>query len=222
MTEAQAKAYRVNPFDLTKVWSHKDFPLIEVGELELNRNVENYFAEVEQVALSPSNFVPGIGASPDKMLQARLLAYPDAQRYRLSANYNHLPVNLPRCPVQHYQRDGKMAGTLLEERNNNQHDQVNFYPNDQRELGAPVPDSNFQEPPLPLEEVWVKAYDTQAEDNFTQAGDLFRLMSDSQKDQLAQNIAGGLCQASDSIQARMLEQFAAADPDYAKRVKQYL
>lgn len=95
MPEADANTYHINPFDLTKVWPHKDYPLIEVGVLELNRLPQNYFAEVEQVALAPSNLVPGVGASPDKMLQARLFAYADAQRYRIGANYNQLPVNCP-------------------------------------------------------------------------------------------------------------------------------
>ena len=219
MTEDQAKTYHVNPFDLTKVWSHKDFPLIEVGEMELNRNVDNYFAEVEQAALAPSNLVPGIGASPDKMLQGRLLAYQDAHRYRLGVNHGQLPVNAPRCPVNHYQRDGLMAGMPNSNGSNNQHGGVHFYPNDRTEQGAPAPQPEVAEPPMPiLGEAWVKAYDTQSEDNFTQAGDLFRLMSDDQKNQLANNIAGGLRQANKSIQERMLAQFGQADPDYKARV----
>jgi len=108
MPETAAETYRWNPFDLTKVWPHKDYPLIEVGILELNRNPENYFAEVEQAAFAPANVVPGIGHSPDKMLQARILSYTDAHRYRLGVNYESLPVNRPRCPVMHYHRDGAM------------------------------------------------------------------------------------------------------------------
>ncbi len=221
MTEAEARDYRINPFDLTKVWPHADFPLIEVGKLELNRNVENYFAETEQAAFSPSNLVPGLGASPDKMLQARLMAYPDAHRYRVGANVNQLPVNSPRCPFHHYQRDGAMAGMPPAfGDDNNQGGGVNFYPNDRVDEGAPAPVPEVAEPPLPLEhEAWVKAYDTQEEDNFSQAGDLFRLMSEEQKEQLARNIAGGLIHATDSVKARMLEQFGAADPDYRKRVE---
>lgn len=111
MPEADANTYHINPFDLTKVWPHKDYPLIEVGVLELNRLPQNYFAEVEQVALAPSNLVPGVGASPDKMLQARLFAYADAQRYRIGANYNQLPVNCPHATqANHHQRAGAMAG----------------------------------------------------------------------------------------------------------------
>jgi catalase len=220
MSEEEAQNFDINPFDLTKVWSHKKVPLQEIGVLELNRNVTNYFAEVEQVALSPSNFVPGIGASPDKMLQGRLMAYPDAQRYRLGANYNHLPVNQPKCPVMHYQRDGHMAGTLNADKSN-QHAGTNFYPNQQTDTAEPK--VQFTEPPMPLEnDAWVKAYDDQGGDNFSQAGDLFRIMSDAQKDILAANIAGGLSQATPEVQAIMLEQFNQADADYAARVKALL
>ncbi|TPW16045.1 MAG: catalase [Halothiobacillaceae bacterium] len=220
MSEATARTYKINPFDLTKIWPHADFPLIEIGQMELNRNVTNYFAETEQAAFSPSNLVPGIGASPDKMLQARLMAYPDAHRYRIGANVNQLPVNAPRCPVHHYQRDGAMAGMPPAFGNdNNQGGGVNFYPNDHTNAGAPAPLPEFAEPPLPiLGEAWVKAYDTQQEDNFSQAGDLYRLMSEDQKNQLANNIAGGLVHASKSAQERMLAQFTAADADYAVRV----
>ncbi len=223
MTEEEAKAYRYNPFDLTKVWPHEDFPLVEIGKLELNRNVDNYFAETEQSAFSPSNLVPGVGASPDKMLQARLMAYPDAQRYRVGANYQQLPVNAPKCPMNHYQRDGAMAGMAVcpvTGRAANQDSSVNFYPNDRAETGAPVPELSVAEPPMPLEEnAWVGFHDSAGEDNFSQAGDLYRIMSEDQKDQLADNIAGGLSAANAHIQARMLEQFKSADTDYAERVK---
>lgn len=221
MTEQQARDYHINPFDLTKIWPHSDFPLIEIGQLELNRNVTNFFAENEQAAFSPSNLVPGLGASPDKMLQARLMAYPDAQRYRVGANVNQLPVNAPRCPVHHYQRDGAMAGMPPAfAHDNNQGGGVNFYPNDRVSDGAPAPMPELAEPPMPiLGEAWIKAYDTQQDDNYSQAGALYRLMSDDQKNQLAGNIAGGLVHATTSVQQRMLAQFAAADPDYAARVK---
>ncbi|MEX0297434.1 MAG: catalase, partial [Kordiimonas sp.] len=177
----------------------------------------------EQSAFSPSNLVPGVGASPDKMLQARLLAYPDAQRYRVGANYQQLPVNAPKCPVNHYQRDGAMAGMAVcsvTGRSANQDSSVNFYPNDREGSGAPMPQVSVSEPPMPLEEdAWVGFHESADEDNFSQAGDLYRIMSDDQKNQLAENIAGGLSAANKSIQARMLEQFNAADPDYAERVK---
>lgn len=224
MTEAQARDYHINPFDLTKIWPHADFPLIEVGQLELNRNVDNYFAETEQAAFSPSNLVPGIGASPDKMLQARLMAYPDAHRYRVGANVNQLPVNMPRCPVHHYQRDGAMAGMRpAYGDDSNQGGGVNFYPNDRIDEGAPAPVAEVAEPPMPIEnDAWVKTYDTQEDDNYSQAGALYRLMTDDQKNQLTANIAGGLVHASESVQQRMLAQFDAADADYAQRVIQAL
>jgi len=213
MAEAEARDYPINPFDLTKVWPYEDYPLIRIGTLELNRNVENYFAETEQAAFAPSNLVPGIGASPDKMLQARLIAYQDAHRYRLSANFNQIPVNQPRCPVNNYQRDGVMTGGCPVAHG------ANFYPNDAVEQGAPAPAAEFGEPPMPLEsDAWVGPHSQDDEDYFTQAGDLFRIMSDDQKNQLANNIAGGLVHATASVRARMLAQYEQADADYAARV----
>jgi catalase len=220
MTEEQGRTYRINPFDLTKVWPYKDFPLIEIGKLELNRNVDNYFAEVEQSAFAPSNLVPGVGASPDKMLQARLLAYQDAHRYRIGVNANQLPVNAPKCPVNHNQRDGAMAGMCPMHGGKvpNQDGGVHFYPNDRP--GSPSPSPEFLPPPMPVQEkAWIKPHDQELEDYFGQAGDLYRVMSDSQKDQLADNIAGGLVHATASAQERMLVQYGKADPDYRKRVE---
>jgi catalase len=222
MSEAEAKGYHINPFDLTKIWPHKDFPLIEIGQLELNRNVRNYFAETEQAAFAPSNLVPGVGASPDKMLQARLLAYQDAHRYRVGVNANQLPVNAPRCPVNHYQRDGAMAGMGCPAHG---HENAflgspNFYPNDRAAEGAPVPAAEFAPPPMPvLEQAWIGYHDQSEEDYYSQAGDLFRLMNDDQKQQLFNNIAGGLSQANADIQARVLAQFEKADPAYAAGVR---
>lgn len=209
MTEEQAKDFPVNPFDLTKVWPHDLVPLIEVGKLTLNRNVDNYYTETEQAAFAPSNLVPGIGSSPDKMLQARLLAYQDAHRYRVGVNHNQLSVNAPRCPVHHYQRDGAMA--------DKQTSAVNFYPNDRNEL--PQPDASFAPPPLPLlENAWVGIHSQDQEDYFTQAGNLFRLMNPNQQQQLFNNIAGGLAQAEESVQERMLGYLRKADPAYANGV----
>ncbi|MCK7598300.1 catalase [Microbulbifer sp. CAU 1566] len=220
LSEEQAKKLSVNPFDLTKVWPHSEAPLVDIGMLELSRNVENYFAETEQVAFAPSNLVPGIGASPDKMLQARLFAYQDAHRYRVGANVNTIPVNAPRCPVHHYQRDGAFAGMCpLGGAASNQDRSVNFYPNDRIHQGAPAPVPEVAEPPMPLEhDAWIKPYSQDGEDYHTQAGDLFRLMSDDQKQQLVDNIAGGLRQANASVQTRMLAQFNKADPLYAEMV----
>lgn len=225
MTEEQAQTCAFNPFDLTKVWPHGDFPLMEIGQLELNRNVDNYFAETEQAAFAPSNLVPGVDASPDKMLQARLLAYQDAHRYRVGVNVNQLPVNAPRCPVNHYQRDGAMAGMcpFHGKASDVQGSGANFYPNDRVNQGAPVPEPRVAPPPMPvLEDAWIGYHDASGEDYASQAGALYRLMSEGQKNQLAHNIASGLVQANASIQARMLAQFAAADDDYAARVQQAL
>ncbi len=218
MTVEQAKDYAINPFDLTKIWPHRDFPLIEVGQLELNRNVDNYFAETEQACFAPNNLVPGIGASPDKMLQGRLLAYQDAHRYRVGSNANQLPINAAKCPVHHYQRDGAMAGMRpVHSEMTVQGSGVNFYPNDGINDGAPSPAPSVAEPPMPiLENAWVTRHSlSEDEDHYSQAGDLFRLMDESQKTQLTTTIAEGLIQASKSVQQRMLEQFNKADADYA-------
>ena len=142
MNDEEAIAYKINPFDVTKVWSQKDFPLQHIGVLELNENVQNYFAEVEQAAFAPNNFVPGVGASPDKMLQARLFAYQDAHRYRVGVNSHHLPVNASKCPFRNYQRDGAMAGTALDTSANNE---INFYPNNNDSLPQEAP--QYIEPP---------------------------------------------------------------------------
>ncbi|MBA5249178.1 MAG: catalase [Gammaproteobacteria bacterium] len=221
MSEEEAKDYRINPFDLTKVWPHADFPLIEVGQLELNRNVDNYFTETEQACFSPGNLVPGIGTSPDKMLQARLLAYPDAHRYRVGVNANQLPVNAAKCPVNHYQRDGKMAGVCPVGGDRIQTSGVNFYPNSQINQGAPMPNPAVTEPPMPIEQdAWINRFDTvNTQDYYQQAGDLFRLMNESQKSQLTTTIAEGLIQAESGVQQAMLVQFANADVDYAQRIK---
>ncbi len=214
MSEDEAREYHLNPFDLTKIWPYEDYPLIKVGTMELNRNVENYFAETEQAAFAPSNLVPGIGASPDKMLQARLFAYQDAHRYRIGANVNQIPVNQPKCPVHNYQRDGAFAGVCPITNG------VNFYPNDRADQGAPAPAGQFAEPPMPLlDAAWVKVYSQDHEEYYQQAGNLFRTMNDDQKNQLAGNIAGGLIAATPSVQQRMLAQYSQADTDYAARVE---
>jgi len=222
MSEAQARDYHINPFDLTRIWPHADFPLITVGRLELNRNVGNYFAETEQACFAPNNFVPGIAASPDKMLQGRLLAYQDAHRYRVGVNASQLPVNAARCPVRHYQRDGAMAGVCPYHGDSSVQDGgVNFYPNDRVNQGAPVPAPRVAEPPMPVEaEAWIGRHGVaDDEDHYSQAGNLYRLMDESQREQLASNIAAGLAHAAVPVQQRMLAQFAKADPDYAARVR---
>ncbi len=211
MTEEQASKHPDNPFDLTKVWKHADYPLIEVGVMELNRNPVNYFAEVEQAAFSPSAVVPGISFSPDKMLQARIMSYPDAHRYRLGVNYQQLPINQPKCPVMNYQRDGSMA--LGDNRGN----APNYEPNSYED--APKQNPAYAEPPLPLGNVAADRYDhREGNDDYTQAGDLYRLMSLDQQERLTSNIAGSLSAARRDIQMRQLCHFFRADVDYGRRV----
>lgn len=210
MTQAQADSFRWNPFDLTKVWPHKEFPLIEVGQLELNRNPQNYFAEVEQAAFKPSAFVPGIGPSPDKMLQARLVSYADAHLHRLGVNHHQVPVNKPRCPVMNYIRDGALttgeAGA-----------QPNYWPNSLP--NSPMPDASYADPAWQLGQTIADRFDSTVEhDDFTQPGNLYRLFDDGQRDRLTTRIAGALGQARREVQLRQLCHFFRADPDYGQRV----
>lgn len=219
MPEAEAEQYHLNPFDLTKVWPHKDYPLIEIGVLELNRNPENYFNEVEQAALAPSNLVPGVGASPDKMLQARLFAYADAQRYRIGANYNQLPVNCPHASqANHYQRGGAMAGAgcPFHGRTPDSAGGVNYGPNTQ---GGPEQQAQYAEPPMDIAGAMAR-YDKTVEDDYSQAGDLFRLMNADQQQALCETIAATLSQVTPEVQDRMLAHFEQADPAYAAGISQ--
>src|SRR6266478_2305916 len=183
MPEGDIGKHWYNPFDLTKVWPHKDYPLIEVGILELNRNPENYFAEVEQASFSPANVVPGISHSPDKMLQFRIFAYADAHRYRLGVNHESLPVNRPHCPVHNYHRDGAMRF------DDNSGGAVNYEPNS---FGGPAEDPGFKEPPLPLSGDGDRYDHRIVNDDYSQPGALFRLMSAEQKRQLFDNIAAAM------------------------------
>jgi catalase len=213
MPETDAEKTTYNPFDLTKVWPHKEYPLIEVGVLELNRNPENYFAEVEQAAFSPANVVPGIGHSPDKMLQFRIVAYADAHRYRLGVNYDSLPVNRPKCPVHTYYRDGAMRF------DGNGGGTVNYEPNS---YGGPTEDPRFKEPPLKISGD-ADRYDHRAgNDDFTQAGNLYRLMPQDEKDRLHKAIAGAMSGVPKAIIERQLGHFAKADPAYAAGVRKAL
>jgi catalase len=209
MPEKEAETYRVNPFDLTKVWSHKDYPLIEVGILELNRNPQNYFAEVEQAAFSPSNVVPGIGHSPDKMLQARIFAYPDAHRYRIGANFHSLPVNAPRCPVFNYHRDGAMRF------DNNGGGSVNYEPNG---FGGPQECPAFSEPPLKISGDAARYNHRDGNDDYSQAGALFRLLGAEQQQRLFGNIARHMATVPREIQLRQICHFFRADPAYGAGV----
>jgi catalase len=214
MAQDQAEQFRWNPFDLTKVWPHKEFPLIEVGTLELNRNPENYFAEVEQAAFKPSALVPGIGPSPDKMLQARLMSYADTHLHRLGVNHHQLPVNKPRCPVMNYIRDGGMTDGSAGGR-------PNYWPNSIP--GAPQPDPAFADPAWALGQAVVDRFDSTVDhDDYTQPGNLYRLFDDSHKDRLTSRIAGVLGQARREVQLRMLCHFFRADEDYGRRVARKL
>ncbi|WP_035053934.1 catalase [Andreprevotia chitinilytica] len=207
MTDAQAKAFRWNPFDLTKIWPHTESPLIEVGELELNRNPQNYFAEVEQAALSPANIVPGMGFSPDKMLQGRLFSYNDAHRYRIGTNYAQLPVNAPQCPFHNNQRSGSMRF------DGNGGSVPNYEPNSV--AGSPAQAPQYREPALPLGDVSADQY-SHAEtehDHYTQPGDLFRLMTTEQQQLLIDNLVGSMKGVTrDGIVLRMLAHFKKVDP----------
>jgi catalase len=215
MTEEQAVNHPDNPFDLTKVWKHPEYPLIDVGMLELNRNPENYFAEVEQSAFSPSNVVPGIGFSPDKVLQSRLMSYADAQRYRLGTNYQQLPVNQPKCPVMHYQRDGAMA------LGNNGGSGPNYEPNSVE--GTPQECPAYAEPALPLGNVAADRFShREGNDDYSQAGALYRLMKPEQQARLVQNIVGSLSQAKPEVQMRQLCHFFRADADYGRKIAEAL
>jgi catalase len=211
MPEAEAQTYHINPFDLTKVWPHADYPAIEVGELELNRNPENYFAEVEQAAFDPKNVVPGMGFSPDKMLQGRLISYPDAHRYRVGVNYNLLPVNEPKCPYSTYNRDGSMHFDA------NGGSSPNYEPNS---FGGPTQDPKYVERPTSYGTSTVGRFSHREHDGdyYTQPGQLFRFMTPEQRKRLIGNIAGGLSQTPRHIQERQLEHFFKADSAYGEGV----
>lgn len=211
MTQEQAETFRFNPFDLTKVWPHAEYPLIEVGILELDGNPENYHAEVEQSAFEPSSFVPGIGPSPDKMLQARLMSYADAHHYRLGVNYTNVEVNRPACPVRTYMRDGAMADAHA------YGSAPNYWPNSKE--GTPQPDPRLKEAAWALGQAIVDRYDsTQGHDDFTQAGDLYRLLDPGERERLTRRIASVLGQARQEVQRRQLGHFFRADEDYGRRV----
>ncbi|HWL53113.1 MAG TPA: catalase [Chthoniobacteraceae bacterium] len=212
MPEAEAETYRWNPFDLTKVWSHKDYPLIEVGMLELNRNPENYFAEVEQSTFAPSNIVPGIGHSPDKMLQARIFSYADAQRYRVGVNSHQLPVNAPKCPYANYLRDGAMTTGAYG-------GAVNYEPNS---FGGPKECPAFSEPPLKINGDAARYNHRDGNDDFTQAGDLFRLLKTDERQRLFANIARSMAGVPREIVFRQLCHFFRADCDYGMGVAKAL
>ncbi|HYF56130.1 MAG TPA: catalase [Salinarimonas sp.] len=205
MTEAEAATTPYDPFDVTKVWPHAEFPLIEVGILELNRNARHYHAEVEQASFSPSNIVPGIGFSPDRMLQGRIFAYADAHRYRVGTHYESLPVNRPRCPVRHHHADGAMLAEVPE-RGDAWYEPSSF--------GGLVQDRRFAEPALALSGA-ADRYDHRAgNDDHGQAGALFRLMTGEQQERLMDNIAAAMAGVPEAIVKRQVVHFYLADKTY--------
>ncbi|MDM0015509.1 catalase [Variovorax sp. J22P168] len=210
MPETDALTYRFNPFDLTKVWPHADYPLQEVGELELNRSPDNFFAEVEQAAFNPANVVPGIGFSPDKMLQGRLFSYGDAQRYRLGVNHFQIPVNAPRCPVSNYHRDGQMRT------DGNRGGLTPYEPNSH---GAFAEQPQFREPPLGLSGAAADHWDHRVdEDYYSQPAVLFRLMTPAQRQALFDNTARAMHGCSDATYARHIANCTRADSAYGAGV----
>jgi len=213
MPEKEAETYHINPFDLTKVWPHKDYPLVEVGEMVLDRNPENYFAEVEQAAFEPRNIVPGMGYSPDKMLQGRLISYPDAHRYRIGVNYDSLPVNKPQCPVHTYNRDGAMRF------DDNYGSSRNYEPNS---FNGPVEDPAYREHPRMISGSVDRHNHRSDPDYYTQPGNLFRLMNLEERERLIANIVASMETVPASIRARQILHFAKADPIYGVLVAQGL
>ena len=214
MTFQEAESCSFNPFDITKVWSHSEYPLIEVGRMVLDRNPSNYFAEVEQLAFAPSHMVPGIEPSPDKMLQGRLFSYADTHRHRLGVNYQKIPVNCPfATSVKNFQRDGNMVV------DGNQGSAPNYFPN------------SFNGPELQPSAAWhvesssgdVKRYETGDEDNYSQCKIFFnKVLSKEEKERLTSNIAGNLINAEDFLQQRAIAMFAAVDQNYGKMIKDKL
>ena len=215
MPVAEADDYRFDAFDITKVWPHDDYPPIEVGRLVLDRTPQNYFAEVEQAAFSPANFVPGIGPSPDKMLQGRLFSYHDTHVHRLGPNYHLLPVNAPKPGVAaNYQRDGFMRS------DDNGGVGPNYWPNS---FGGPAPDPTTADPAAAVEGKAGRQEYTHPNDDFVQAGNLYRdVMTDEDRAHLVSNIGGHLGGAQKRIQLRQCAVFFKADPDYGTRVAESL
>ncbi len=214
MPEKDAEKVAYHPFDLSKVWPHADYPLIEVGEIEFNRNPDNYFAEVEQAAFNPAAVVPGISFSPDKMLQGRLFSYADAQRYRLGVNHASIPVNSPRCPVHSYHRDGAMRV------DGNFGSTLGYEPNSDK-VWQEQPD--FREPPLTINgaaDHWNFREDD--DDYYAQPGALFRLMTPAQQQVLFENTARNMGDIPLAIKERHIANCSKADPAYGAGVAKAL
>ncbi len=210
MSEQQAKEYRENPFDITKVWKHSEFPLIEVGVMELNRNPENYFADVEQSAFAPTNLVPGLGLSPDKLLQGRIFAYGDAQRYRLGVNHNLIPVNAPKCEVNSYHRDGQMRT------DGNYGSRKSYVPNSYGEWR----ENGVEEPSLAIEGDIARydPADDRTDDVFYQPGDLYRLLKEDKRALLIENTARNMAPTTENLKYRHAAHCYKAEPEYGLRL----
>lgn len=212
MSEEQANNAKFNPFDLTKIWPHADYPLIPVGVMTLNKNPENYFNEVEQAAFSPSNIVPGIGYSPDRMLQARIFSYPDAQRYRVGVHYQQLEVNKPIVEVNNYYVGGAMNnGSYAQEKS------AYYEPNS---FGGPVESAKFAEPDLAIGDIAQRfSHREHYADYYTDARALYKILPADEKDRLYSNIAESMEGVKDEIIQRAINHFEQIDPEYAKGVK---
>ena len=213
MTNEQAKNSSFNPFDLTKVWPHKDYPMIKVGIMTLNENPKNYFNEIEQASFSPSNIVSGISFSPDKMLQARIFSYPDAHRYRVGTHYEMLPVNRPIVEVNTYHADGSMNYEIKEPTD------AYYEPNS---FNGPIEDKSFAEPVFETGNIADRYNHRIGNDDFSQPRALFELMSANQKEQLFSNIAAAMDTVPRNIIDRQIALFEQVHPDYAAGVKKAL
>ncbi len=212
MPEAEADNTPYNPFDLTKVWPHGDYPLIEVGEFELNRNPDNYFAEIEQAAFSPSNSVPGIGFSPDKMLQARVFSYADAHRHRLGTHYEALPINAPKCPMNHYHKDGAMNFMGQQSGVTDAYYEPNSF-------GGPVEDPSVAEPPMKISGDVARYNHRDGNDDYSQPRALHDLMDGAQQLRLYQNIAAAMGGVPQDIIDRMLGHYDKVSKAYGDGVR---
>ena len=221
MPEADAASYKWHPFDLTKVWPHEDYPLRKVGTFELNRNPRNYFQDVEQAAMEPGNLIEGIGISPDRMLQNRVLSYPDAHRYRIGVNYHQIPVNQPRCPYATYHRDGQLRT------DGNGGGSVDYEPNT---FGGPLPGDKYEpartaEPPMPThgDGRRYEEFACDAEDYFGQPRMFWeKVLDEGARDRLCEAISNSMADSPQRIREPMLEQFAAVSPDFRSGVESRL
>lgn len=212
MPEKEATKTWYNPFDLTKVWPHGEYPLIEVGTIELNRNPDNYFSEIEQLAFAPSNIIPGVSFSPDKMLQARIFSYADAHRHRIGTHYEALPVNAPKCPVHHYNKDGAMRFF-----DNNEGNPDAFY--EPNSFNGPQQQPDFAEPPFAISGDADRYDHRKGNDDFTQPGNLFHLFDENQRQRLFSNIAAAMQGVPKEIIERQVKLFDKVDPAYGAGVR---